>query len=114
MFSKSFSAASLLGVLCLSLGLLVSSAHADIVGTESLLDERATADVRAELSQALDRADVVEKLQAFGIGQEQAAQRVAAMTQREAQQLAQQFEALPAGGDITLLLVVIIIILLIR
>lgn len=114
MFSKFFTASNLLGALCLCLGLLVSSAHAGIVGTESLLEERATADVRAQLSQALDRADVVERLQALGVQPEQAAQRVAAMTQQEAQQLAQQFDALPAGGDITLLLVVIIIILLIR
>lgn len=114
MFSKFFSAGGLFGALCLSLGLMVAPAHAGIVGTESLLDERSSADVRAQLSRALDRADVVERLQALGVQPEQAAQRVAAMTQQEAQQLAQQFDALPAGGDITLLLVVIIIILLIR
>lgn len=114
MFSQFFSPGKLLVALCFSMGLLVSSAHAGIVTTESLLDQRAVQDTRAQLSLALERADVVEKLQAFGVQPEQAAERVAAMTEQEAQQLAQQFDALPAGGDLTLLLVVIIIILLIR
>lgn len=100
--------------LCVWLGFTVSAAQADIISTETLLDERAAGDLRAELVQALERSDVIEKLQAFGVQPEQAAERVNALTEQEAQQLALQFEALPAGGDVALLLVIIIIILLIR
>lgn len=95
-------------------GLLSQAARADIIATETLLAEANTAQVRQQLNQALEREDVLRQLQAHGVSAEAAAERVAAMTDREAQQLAAHFDELPAGGDVTLLLVVIILILLLR
>lgn len=95
-------------------GLSSQAAQAEIIGTEALLHEYTAADVRDRLEQAVSRDDVLERLQAYGVSPEAAAERVAAMTDQEAQQLAQHFEQAPAGGSVVLLLVIVILILIIR
>ena len=92
----------------------IQATQAEIVGTETLVREYSTADVRARLQEAVNRDDVLESLQAYGVSPEAAAQRVAAMTDEEAQQLAVHFDEAPAGGNVVLILVIIILILIIR
>lgn len=88
--------------------------QADIVTTDALLHEVRADNLKQELSSALDRDDVLDLLQSHGVSAEQAQERVAAMTDAEAAQLAAQFDDLPAGGTVALLLVVIILVLLLR
>lgn len=95
-------------------GLSTQAARADIIGTETLIHEYSAADVRERLEDAVNREDVLAQLQAYGVSPEAAAERVAALTEQEAQQLAVHFEEAPAGGDIVLLLVIVILILIIR
>lgn len=95
-------------------GLLSHKASADIITTETLLQQAQTVDVRERLTEALSRDDVLAQLQAHGVDPEEAAERVAALTDQEAQVLAAQFDELPAGGNVVLLLVVIILVLLLR
>lgn len=95
-------------------GLASQQANADIVTTDVLLAEMHEHSMQEQLTTALDRKDVVAQLEKYGVSAADAADRIAALTDTEAQQLASQFDELPAGGDITLLLVVIILILLLR
>lgn len=95
-------------------GLFATSAHADIVSTELLVSQEQAQQMRDRLSSSLAEAEVIEHLQSHGVDPAQAADRVAALSTAELQVLAEQFDDLPAGGDIALLLVVIILILLLR
>lgn len=95
-------------------GLSSQMAHANIVGTETLIHEYTAADVRAQLEEAVSREDVLERLQAYGVSPEAAAERVAALTEQEAQQLAVHFDEAPAGGSVVLLLVIVILVLILR
>ena len=91
-----------------------TAASADIIGTEMLIENQRTLDTQVKLSSLLARSDVQAKLVEYGISPAEASQRAAAMTAAEADQLAQEIENLPAGGEVVLLLLVIIIILLLR
>lgn len=95
-------------------GLSSQFAHANIIATETLVHEYSAADVRAQLEDAVGREDVLERLQAYGVSPEAAAERVAAMTDQEAQQLAVHFDSAPAGGALVLLLVIVILVLILR
>lgn len=95
-------------------GLAFQQASADIITTEVLLAEMSHTSTQQQLAAALDRSDVVQQLEQYGVSAADAADRIAALTDAEAQQLAQHFDELPAGGNVTILLVVIILILLLR
>ncbi|MEX0731970.1 MAG: PA2779 family protein [Aquisalimonadaceae bacterium] len=96
----------------LAVGFVSQTAVAGIVGTQTILTENAAAD-RAEILSLLDRDEVRDKLVKYGVSAEEAAERVAGLTDAEALELAQRIEQLPAGGSaVTILLVVILLILL--
>lgn len=54
---------------------------------------------KARIGAFLDRSDVREQLRARGVDAADAKARVAALSDEEAQQLAQRIDQLPAGGD---------------
>jgi hypothetical protein len=89
-------------------------AVADIVGTETLLQEQNGTVTRDELQSMIARADVQEKLIDYGISPEEASDRVAALTNAELQHLAQHIDEEPAGGSVTLILLIIILVILLR
>ncbi len=96
-------------------GFASQSAVAGIVGTDTILAERAGATERASLEMLLDRQDVQQTLVKYGVSPQEAAERVAALTDEEALELAQRIDELPAGGStVALLLVIIILLLLLR
>mgnify|MGYP001574046346 CR=1 FL=1 len=68
---------------------------------------------RAQLEQALTRSDVVAGLQARGVSIDAARDRVAALTDAEAAQVAAQIDQAPAGGDALGVIVTIFVVLLI-
>ncbi len=68
---------------------------------------------RALLEQTLSRADVVAALQARGVNVDAARERVAALTDAEASQVAAQIDQAPAGGDVLGVIVTIFVVLLI-
>ena len=68
---------------------------------------------RALLEQSLSRADVIAALQARGVSIDAARDRVAALTDAEAAQVAAQIDQAPAGGDVLGVLVTIFVILLV-
>ncbi|QKT04606.1 PA2779 family protein [Ectothiorhodospiraceae bacterium 2226] len=95
-------------------GLASQTAMAGIVGTDTVLSDQAAAGERARLEALLDREEVQEKLVEYGVAPAEAAERVAALTDEEVLEIAQNIDELPAGGSVTLLLLVIILILLLR
>ena len=68
---------------------------------------------RERLAGMLDRSEVRERLQAFGVDPANAKARVAALSDAEAAQLAAQLDELPAGGDILVAAVLIFLVLLV-
>jgi hypothetical protein len=72
-------------------------AQASMLGTEQAVQSTAQLD-RAHVLGMLEREDVTSQLQLYGIDPAQAKDRVAAMSDQEVSSLAQQIDALPAGG----------------
>lgn len=67
---------------------------------------------RVLLEQTLQRADVVAALEARGVSVQAARERVAALTDAEAAQVAAQIDAAPAGGDAIGVIIFIFVLLL--
>jgi hypothetical protein len=99
---------------CLSYAGMVHSAQAAFIGADDVAAVQLSADdARSRLAAALQRDDVVAALQARGVLPEQARARVAALSDSEAAQLAQQIDAVPAGGDVLGTIVFVFVLLLI-
>ncbi len=90
---------------------LPMNAQAGMVGTDEIAQHSSSA--RDRVSQLLVRDDVRSALQARGVDPAQVQARVNALTDDEAQQLAQRLDQLPAGGDAIGVIVFIFVLLLI-
>ena len=85
----------------------------DLVSTQSVLSaDRAGAD-RERINEILARADVQDQLLKQGVDLEEVEARVAALSDAEAQQMAEQLEQLPAGAGVVGALFAVFIILLV-
>lgn len=94
----------------------MQGAQAAVIGTEQVAAAQAGAvpgDAHARLQATLERADVVAALQARGVDLAAARERVAALTDAEAAQLARQIDEAPAGGDVVGTIVFIFVLLLV-
>ena len=87
-------------------------AQAGMIGTEQFVGSTSQADRAAVLS-VISRSDVASQLQALGLDQATARDRVAAMTDQEVRSLAGNLNALPAGANGAGVVVVILIAVLI-
>lgn len=93
--------------------LQASVAQAAFVPTEELnATDSAQQDSRVALSNLLAREDVRQQLMAHGVSPEAAEARIAALTDAEARQLADQFADLPAGGDGLGVVILVLLVLL--
>lgn len=68
---------------------------------------------RSHIAEMLARADVRAGLARYGVSAEQAAARVAALSDDEVRQLSQRMDTTPAGGDIIGAVVFVFLVLLI-
>lgn len=98
--------------------LQASAAMADIVATDNLAAQNQIAADKAKVQAFFDRADVKDRLQALGVGEPMAKDRVAAMTDQEVHAMAQRIDAMPAGGridnhDLLVILLIVLLLLLI-
>lgn len=85
----------------------------DLVSTQSVLaDDRAGAD-RERINEILARADVQDQLLKQGVDLDEVDARVAALSDAEAQQMAEQLEQLPAGAGVVGALFAVFVILLV-
>ncbi|MGA8864664.1 MAG: PA2779 family protein [Gallionella sp.] len=105
-------------ILGAALCLQASAAMADIVATDNLAAQNQTAAEKAKIQAFLDRADVKVRLQALGVAEPMAKDRVAAMTDQEVHAMAQKIDSMLAGGtlsntNLTLILLIVLLLLLI-
>ena len=96
----------------------LQSAQAALIGTEQAAAVQAgvtsgSSSGHAALQAALSRADVASALQARGVDADAARNRIAALTDAEAAQLATQIDQAPAGGDALGVILTIFVVLLI-
>jgi hypothetical protein len=86
----------------LSFGGMVGTAQAGLVGAQTLSDAQAEASLgpaQRQLLAAVDRAEVAQALVARGVDPAQARQRIAALSDSQAQALAAEMDQAPAGAD---------------
>lgn len=95
-------------ILCMGAVSIPVPAFAGIVSTEQAL---AGAE-RDRLAGLLERSDVQAQMQALGVSAREARERVAALSDAEAAQLAAELDALPAGGDVLGVALVVFLVLL--
>ncbi|WP_104201897.1 PA2779 family protein [Billgrantia saliphila] len=104
-------------ILALVLGSVSATAAplpaSDLVSTQAALSaESATAD-RERIQEILSRADVQEQLVAQGVDLDEVEARVAALSDEEARQMAEQLDQLPAGASVVGALLVVFLVLLV-
>ncbi|AZM95659.1 MAG: PA2779 family protein [Gammaproteobacteria bacterium] len=91
----------------------MDAAATELVSTQSVLaGDRAGAD-RERINEILSRADVQEELLKQGVDLDDVEARVAALSDAEAQQMAEQLEQLPAGAGVVGALFAVFVILLV-
>ena len=91
-------------------------AFAAVIPTDAVIAQATAMDLshqRTELTTFLTRTDVQKQLVSLGVDQNQAAARIAALSDAEVQQLYGKMQTLPACGDILGTLVFIFVLLLI-
>ncbi|MDF1614410.1 PA2779 family protein [Desulfurivibrio dismutans] len=82
------------------LDLSIHSAQAGMIGTETVIEARAAEVSRERVAEFLERDDVRRALVRQGVAPLEAQKRVAALSDAEVNQIAQELEQLPAGAGI--------------
>jgi hypothetical protein len=108
-----------MALVALSIALPGHYALAALVPTDSVAGHAGAADARSRVMQSLAREDVRAALAAQGLDPEEVQARVASLTDAEVQQIADQLDQLPAGGDglgvvIAVLLIILLVILILK
>ena len=81
------------------LSLVVAPAQAAMVGTADILKAQSDDLARQKVKLFMERQDVVQQFQAWGVNPDEAQARVDTMTDAEISLLASKIDQLPAGGD---------------
>lgn len=86
-------------------------AMADIVSTDQLAAPAQLEAERAQVKAFLERATVIEKMQALGVDSGDVAGRIDAMSHEEIHTLARNINSAPAGGEFTTTEIIVIVLL---
>ena len=81
------------------ISLPIGTARAALVGTESVVEQAAAQDERARVAAFVQREDVRRQMAALGVDPDEAAARVAGLSDAEIHEIAGRLDALPAGQD---------------
>lgn len=100
-------------IVCLTGLSLPMQANAAIVGTEEVTASANTGAERERITRFFSRDDVRKTLESQGVSPQAAIDRVATLSDDEAQELAQRIDNAPAGGDILGIIFTVFIILLV-
>lgn len=92
---------------------LAAQAQAAVVGTQQALAVDARDARISEIQASLAREDVRQAMVGLGVDPAHAGSRVAALSDRELEQLQGQLNSLPAGGDVLGLIGAVFVVLLI-
>jgi uncharacterized pyridoxal phosphate-containing UPF0001 family protein len=98
----------------LSIGSLQSTAHASVISTQQYLSAVDRQRVLAQVDAVLARGEVQRKLEQLGVDPAETSARVAALTDAELAQLAQDLESLPAGGLLEVIGIVFVVLLILE
>lgn len=98
----------------LGLSLMAPVAQAGIVTTSDYLQQTEVEAKRADILTSLQRDEVQAKLLENGVDPEVVEMRVAALSDAEVMQMAEQMDDLPAGGVLGTIAVVLLILLLLE
>ena len=95
----------------------INIARADMVTTDQVIEELSVADARTRVMSFVLREDVGQQLTMLGVEPEEAARRVASLSDDEIEEIAGRLDELPAGqgaiGAVVGAIVVIFLVLLI-
>lgn len=86
-----------LAVLMVVMTLPMGLAQAKMVTTDQVIEQSTLSDARAQVRDFLMREDVQQQLTRLGVDPEEAARRVASLSDEEVQQIAGRLDELPAG-----------------
>jgi hypothetical protein len=86
-----------LAVLMAVMTLPMGFAQAKMVTTDQVIEQSAPSDDRAQIRDFLLREDVRQQLTQLGVDPEEAARRIASLSDAEVQQIAGRLDELPAG-----------------
>jgi hypothetical protein len=78
----------------------IGAAHAGLVTTEQVVEQRTAASDRERVAAILLRDDVREQMEALGVDRDEALARLASLSDQEIQQIAGQIDELPAGQNV--------------
>lgn len=107
---------SVASVLVASMMMVQLPARAAVIDTEATVTATASAATTSQRQQVMDfvaRQDVQTQLQSFGVSPQQAAERIAALSDDEIQQLHGKMPQTAAGGSILGVLVFLFVLLLV-
>ena len=85
------------------------TANANLIGTNTVVAAQQAGAARDTIRNFVNRADLSSQMQALGLDPATAKDRVNALTDAEAAQLAERINSLPAGADGTGLVLLILI-----
>jgi hypothetical protein len=104
---------ALIGGIFLSLNLAMPTAHAGMIGTDTVVQQEQLDIQRSELKEFLARDDIRDQLIAWGVNPADAASRVDSLNAQEVQTMSQRMRELPAGGDVLGAVVFVFLVLLV-
>jgi len=96
---KAFFCRLISNLLVLSLATVPFAAQAALVSTDQVVASTQAPAARETVSNFVARADVQKQLQVLGLNPDTAKERVNALTDEEAQNLAGKIDSLPAGAN---------------
>ena len=79
--------------------LIVAPVQAAMVDTAEILQQQSTDLARQKVQRFMERQDVAQQFQAWGVDADEARARVASLTDEEITMLAQKIDEMPAGGS---------------
>ena len=91
---------------------VIPGVEAKMIDTTAYLNQEAAA-ARGELASIMARDDVKEKLAALGVNPDDAANRIAALTDQEVSQLRDRIDELPAGSGVLVVLGIVLVVLIV-
>ncbi len=103
----------LAGMLATTMMLSSLPTHAGIVGTEQMLSQDSHAVSLGKVQTFMASEQVATQLASLGVAPEMVAERVAALSETELQQLAANIDSQPAGGDALVIVGIVFVVLLI-
>lgn len=104
---------ALAGMLTVTMLLSSLPVHAGIIGTEQMLAQDSRAISLGKVQTFMASEQVSAQLVSLGVAPDMVAERVAALSETELQQLASSIDSQPAGGDVLIIVGIVFVVLLI-